>query len=65
MRKPESLSFRLTRKKEIIGDCKASGSLLRPFGKPLEVRDHDFSTVRATPYGLYDIQNRKGFKTLL
>ena len=37
---------------------------MRPFGKPLEVRDHDFSTVRATPYGLYDIRNHKGFVNL-
>ena len=54
----------LTRKKEIIGDFKACGSLFRPFGTPLEVLDHDFSTVRATPYGLYDLQRNTGFVNL-
>ena len=63
-RKRGNLSPRLTLKKEIIGAFKASGSLLRPVGEPLEVVDHDFATVRATPYGLYDIQRNTGFVNL-
>ena len=51
-------------KKEIIGDFKVSDSLLRSVGKPLEVVDHDFATVRATPYGLYDAQRNTGFVNL-
>ena len=37
---------------------------MRPRGKPLEVIDHDFSTIRATPYGLYDMRKNTGFINL-
>ena len=37
---------------------------MRPVGKPLKVVDHDFATLRATPYGLYDIQKNTGFVNL-
>lgn len=37
---------------------------MRPVGEPLEVVDHDFATVRATPYGLYDIRKKAGFVNL-
>ena len=62
--KTEEPSSRLTLTKEIIGYFKACGSLLRPVEKLLEVIDHDFATLRATPYGLYDIQRNTGFVNL-
>ncbi|HAR79223.1 MAG TPA: ISAzo13 family transposase [Succinivibrionaceae bacterium] len=50
-----------TKKKELIGNYKNNGSEYRPKGEPLKVQDHDFGTLRAAPYGIYDIGNNEGF----
>lgn len=52
------------KKKELVGDFKNSGRELRPKGSPESVRTHDFvieDLGRATPYGVYDIANNKGW----
>jgi len=52
------------KKKELVGDFKNAGKELRPKGEPEPVRVHDFiipALGRATPYGVYDIANNKGW----
>lgn len=52
------------KKKELVGDFKNAGKELRPKGSPEPVRTHDFvieELGRATPYGVYDIANNKGW----
>jgi hypothetical protein len=56
-----------TKKKEIIGDFKNSGSDYRPKGCPDEVRTHDFMDKdlgKAVPYGVYDVSANAGWVTV-
>ncbi len=52
-----------TKKKELVGDYKAVGAEYRPKGKPEQVNVHDFKGElgRASPYGVYDIQDNSGW----
>ncbi|MGH6777256.1 MAG: ISAzo13 family transposase, partial [Bradyrhizobium sp.] len=53
-----------TKKKELIGDFKNGGREYRPAGSPEAVRVHDFvdpKLGRASPYGIYDIADDKGW----
>lgn len=49
------------KKKELVGDFKNNGAEYRPVNNPRKVNDHDFGTERATPYGIYDVGDDKGF----
>src|SRR5450631_2768326 len=52
-----------TKKKELIGPYKNSGSDYRPEGCPDKVNDHDFvdkELGKAVPYGVYDIAANTG-----
>ena len=54
-----------TKKKELIGNFKNAGRAWRL--APDEVNAHDFpsaATCRATPYGVYDLANNRGFLTV-
>ena len=48
-----------TKKKELVGDYKNAGREYRPKGKPEPVAVHDFigELGRASPYGVYDIND--------
>jgi len=51
-----------TKKKEVLGNLKNSGRLLRPSKRPVEVETHDFPKKelgKAIPYGVYDVQNNE------
>ena len=50
-----------TKKKELIGNYKNNGAEYQPKGDPVKVLDHDFGTLRAAPYGIYDIGNNEGY----
>jgi hypothetical protein len=53
-----------TKKKELVGDFRATGSELRPKGQPEEVRVHDFIDAelgKVAPCGIYDISQNDGF----
>jgi hypothetical protein len=53
-----------TKKKELIGNYKNSGSDYRPQGSPYEVKVHDFvdkELGKAIPYGIYDIASNTGW----
>jgi hypothetical protein len=53
-----------TKKKELVGDFSNHGQEWRPKGDPEHVRVHDFvdkELGRATPYGIYDIGNNRGW----
>ena len=53
-----------TKKKELVGDFKNGGRELRPKGKPLPVRVHDFKDPelgRVVPYGVYDLADDAGW----
>jgi hypothetical protein len=53
-----------TKKKELVGDFKNGGREYRPAGSPEPVRVHDFidpALGRASPYGIYDIADDKGW----
>jgi hypothetical protein len=53
-----------TKKKELIGNFKNSGSEYRPRGCPEEVRVHDFidpDLGKAIPYGIYDVGANSGY----
>jgi hypothetical protein len=53
-----------TKKKELLGDFKNSGSDWRPRGQPEKVRVHDFvipDLGRAAPYGVYDLAQNIGW----
>jgi len=51
-----------TKKKEVLGNLKNSGRLLRPSKRPVEVETHDFPKKelgKAIPYGVYDVQHNE------
>ena len=50
-----------TKKKELIGNYKNQGKEYRPKKNPRKVEGHDFGTIRAAPYGVYDIGENSGF----
>jgi transposase len=53
-----------TKKKELVGDFKNTGSEWRPKGQPERVRVHDFQDKelgKAIPYGVYDVTNNQGW----
>jgi hypothetical protein len=53
-----------TKKKELVGDFKNGGKEYQPKGRPEKVRVHDFKIPelgRASPYGVYDIGDNKGW----
>jgi hypothetical protein len=53
-----------TKKKELVGDYKNSGSDYRPKGRPDKVKVHDFvdpELGKAIPYGVYDITADAGW----
>ena len=53
-----------TKKKELIGNFKNSGSDLRPKGDPRRVNVHDFMDKelgKVAPYGVYDVTANTGF----
>lgn len=50
-----------TKKKEIIGNFKNSGTTWRPKGNPETVEVHDFTDKKAVPYGVYELLNNHGF----
>jgi hypothetical protein len=53
-----------TKKKELLGDFKNSGSEWQSKGEPEEVRIHDFQDPelgKAIPYGVYDVTNNQGW----
>jgi hypothetical protein len=53
-----------TKKKELVGLFANKGSTWRPEGCPEEVNTHDFmdpDNGRASPYGIYDLTNNRGF----
>lgn len=49
------------KRKEPVGLFKAAGSEWRRSGDPRPVLDHDFTRVRATPYGVYDVGANRGY----
>jgi len=52
------------KKKEKIGNFKNNGQTYQPHKTPIEVLDHDFPIPelgKATPYGVYNIFENKGF----
>ena len=50
-----------SKKKELIGNYKNQGAEYCPKGEPIKVLDHDFGTLKAAPYGIYDCGANKGF----
>lgn len=53
-----------TKKKELIGNYKNTGTEYRPNKNPIKVKDHDFPDPelgKAAPYGIYDIGKNEGF----
>jgi hypothetical protein len=53
-----------TKKKELIGNYKNSGSDYRPEGSPRCVKVHDFedrALGKAAPYGVYDVSANEGW----
>jgi hypothetical protein len=53
-----------TKKKELVGDFRNGGKEHQPKGQPEKVRVHDFKIPelgRASPYGVYDIGDNKGW----
>ncbi len=55
-----------TKKKELVGEYKNVGSEYRPKGKPEPVNVHDFKgdQGRASPYGVYDIDDNSGWVSI-
>ena len=55
-----------TKKKELIGNFKNSGSEYRPVKSPRKVLDHDFPLEggKVAPYGVYLLNNNQGFVNL-
>jgi len=52
------------KKKELIGNFRNNGREWHPKGNPPQVEVYDFrpkNGVKATPYGIYDIANNRGF----
>jgi transposase len=55
------------KKKELVGPFKNGGRELRPKGQPEPVQVHDFvdkELGRATPYGVYDVAQNRGWVTV-
>jgi Rhodopirellula transposase DDE domain len=50
-----------TKKKELLGNFKNPGREWQPAGEPLPVEVHDFGTLKAIPYGIYDIGRNCGW----
>ena len=50
-----------TKKKELVGNYKNGGKEYRPIKDGRKVNAHDFGTERASPYGIYDINENEGF----
>jgi len=50
-----------TKKKENIGNYKNAGKEYRKQKEPRAVKGHDFADQKASPYGIYDINNNSGF----
>jgi transposase len=53
-----------TKKKEVLGNLKNAGRVLRRAKNPVRVETHDFPKKelgKAVPYGVYDLQNNEGF----
>lgn len=53
-----------TKKKEVLGNLKNPGRVLRRAQNPVRVETHDFPKKelgKAIPYGVYDLQNNEGF----
>lgn len=53
-----------TKKKEVLGNLKNPGQVLRRAKNPVRVETHDFPKKelgKAIPYGVYDLQNNEGF----
>jgi transposase len=53
-----------TKKKEVLGNLKNPGRVLRRAKNPIRVSTHDFPKKelgKAVPYGVYDLQNNEGF----
>ena len=53
-----------TKKKEVLGNLKNPGRVLRRAKTPIRVETHDFPKQelgKAIPYGVYDLQNNEGF----
>jgi transposase len=51
-----------TKKKEVLGNLKNSGRVLRPAKSPVRVDTHDFPSKelgKAVPYGVYDLHNNE------
>jgi len=52
------------KKKELVGNFKNGGQQWQSKGTPIEVNAYDFPSLgkgKATPYGVYDITNNKGW----
>ena len=52
------------KKRELVGDFKASGREFAPKGRPVEVRTHDFKDKKlghAIPYGILDLTRDEGW----
>lgn len=49
------------KKHEKVGNFKNEGTIYTPAGKPIDVEDHDFADVMASPYGIYDISRNQGY----
>jgi hypothetical protein len=52
------------KKKELIGNYKNNGREWQPVKNPVDVNAYDFvdkTNGKASPYGVYDIANNKGF----
>ena len=53
-----------TKKKEVLGNLRNPGQVLRRAKNPVRVETHDFPKKelgKAIPYGVYDLQNNEGF----
>lgn len=53
-----------TKKKEVLGNLKNPGKLLRRAKNPVRVETHDFPKKelgKAIPYGVYDLQHNEGY----
>jgi len=49
------------KKTEKVGNFKNHGRVYAKHGEATQVEDHDFGKIKAIPFGIYDIQQNKGF----
>lgn len=49
------------KKTEKVGNFKNPGLVYAKNGEAIPVEDHDFGKIKAIPFGIYDIQQNKGF----